>query len=207
MSAKHRCNRDGSQKGPYPVDSLMPANVCHSPRALLAAASLIVLAALGAPSAAWAAATPPSRPSPGRLRARSSATAGQSRSRAAGTSLAVPTATLTLDCASRAQQPVGRDDRRRQRRAAISRSGRHGGADYRSRPITTSDQQRHDRRRKRRHGRPRTGGPGGAGVSDPGGQRPDQQRRRSAAEMAASGGSGSAARAARACRTPGRSRR
>jgi hypothetical protein len=53
MSAKHRCNRHGSQKGPYLVDSLTPANGRSRP-ALLASASLIALAALGAPSAARA---------------------------------------------------------------------------------------------------------------------------------------------------------
>jgi hypothetical protein len=55
MRAKHRCNRDGSPKGPYPVNSSTPANVGLSRAALLASASLIVLAALGAPDRALAA--------------------------------------------------------------------------------------------------------------------------------------------------------
>ncbi len=53
MSAKHR--RDGSQKGPDPVNPVTLANVAHSRAALLASASLVVLAALGAPDAAKAA--------------------------------------------------------------------------------------------------------------------------------------------------------
>ena len=55
MSAKHRCDRDGSQKRLYSVNSLTPANVGLSRAALLASASLIALAALGAPDAARAA--------------------------------------------------------------------------------------------------------------------------------------------------------
>ena len=49
------CNLDGSQKGPYPVRPLMHGDVQASHSALLASASLIVLAALGAPDAASAA--------------------------------------------------------------------------------------------------------------------------------------------------------
>ena len=54
MNAKHRCNQDGSQNEPYPVGPLTPASVGPSRTALLASASLIVLAALGAPDAASA---------------------------------------------------------------------------------------------------------------------------------------------------------
>jgi hypothetical protein len=54
MSAKHRCNWDGAPKGPYRVNSLLRAGSLSRP-ALLASVSLIVLAALGAPSAARAA--------------------------------------------------------------------------------------------------------------------------------------------------------
>ena len=46
MSAKRRWNRDGSKKGPYPVNSFTPANVGPSRAALLASASLVALAAL-----------------------------------------------------------------------------------------------------------------------------------------------------------------
>ena len=58
MSAKHRCNRDGSQKGPYPINPLTVANVGRSRPALLASASLVVLAAVGLPGAARAACVP-----------------------------------------------------------------------------------------------------------------------------------------------------
>jgi hypothetical protein len=47
MSAKHRCNRHGSQKGPYTVNSLTPANLGRSRAALLASASLIALGGRG----------------------------------------------------------------------------------------------------------------------------------------------------------------
>ncbi len=56
MGAKHRCNRDDSQKGPYPVNS--PAGERRSFAPGAASASLIVLAALGAPGAARAACVP-----------------------------------------------------------------------------------------------------------------------------------------------------
>ena len=55
MSAKRHCNRDGSQKGPYSLNSLAPGSVGPSRPALLASASLIALAALGPMSAARAA--------------------------------------------------------------------------------------------------------------------------------------------------------
>ena len=55
MSAKHRCNRDGSKNWSYPVNSLTPANAGRSRASLLAGASLIALAALGAPDRAFAA--------------------------------------------------------------------------------------------------------------------------------------------------------
>src|SRR5271170_5397806 len=58
MGAKHRGNQHGSQKGPHPVSSLKQANVGRSRPALLASASLIVLAALGSPGAARAACVP-----------------------------------------------------------------------------------------------------------------------------------------------------
>src|SRR5271166_6227974 len=58
MSAKHRCNRRGSQKGLYTVNSLTPANVGRSRAALLASASLVALAALGASGVAQAACVP-----------------------------------------------------------------------------------------------------------------------------------------------------
>jgi hypothetical protein len=55
MSAKHRCNRGGSQKGPdHQINHLTPPNVGLSRPALLASASLIALAALGLPGAARA---------------------------------------------------------------------------------------------------------------------------------------------------------
>jgi hypothetical protein len=50
MSATHRCNRHGAQKGSHSVNS--PANVGRSRSALLASASLIALAALGLSGAA-----------------------------------------------------------------------------------------------------------------------------------------------------------
>ena len=49
MSAKHRCNRHGSQKGPF--NPLTPANLGRSRAALLASASLVALAAFGSPAA------------------------------------------------------------------------------------------------------------------------------------------------------------
>ena len=55
MSAKHRCNRDGSKDWFYPVNSLTPAGVGRSRAALLAGASLVALAALAAPDRALAA--------------------------------------------------------------------------------------------------------------------------------------------------------
>ena len=55
MSAKHRCNRDGSKNWSYPVNSLTPASVGRSRAALLAGASLVALAALAAPDRALAA--------------------------------------------------------------------------------------------------------------------------------------------------------
>src|SRR5271166_4302517 len=55
MSAKHRCNRDGSKNWSYPVNSLTPASVGRSRAALLAGASLVALAALTAPDRAFAA--------------------------------------------------------------------------------------------------------------------------------------------------------
>jgi hypothetical protein len=57
MSAKHRCNRDGSQKARYPFSPLTPANAGRSRPALLAGAPLLTLAALGAPGVAWAGST------------------------------------------------------------------------------------------------------------------------------------------------------
>src|SRR6516164_2036793 len=58
MSARHRCNWDGSQQGRYPVRRVTPASAARSRRALLASASIIVLAAFGAPDAAKAACVP-----------------------------------------------------------------------------------------------------------------------------------------------------
>ena len=58
MSAKHRCNGDGSQKGPHPANPVTQASVGRLRPALLASASLVALAALGLPSAAAAACVP-----------------------------------------------------------------------------------------------------------------------------------------------------
>ena len=58
MSAKHRCKRNSSQKASYPVNPLMPANVGRSRPALLASASLVALAALGASGVARAPCVP-----------------------------------------------------------------------------------------------------------------------------------------------------
>ena len=58
MSAKHRCNRNGSEKRPHPLNPLTPAGVGLSRPALLASASLIALAALDLPGAARAACVP-----------------------------------------------------------------------------------------------------------------------------------------------------
>ena len=58
MSARHRCNWDGSQQGRYPVGPETPAGTARSRRALLASASIIVLAVFGAPDAAKAACVP-----------------------------------------------------------------------------------------------------------------------------------------------------
>src|SRR5271166_3205958 len=58
MSARHCCNWDGSQQGRYPVGLVAPASAARSRRALLASASLIALAALGAPDEARAACVP-----------------------------------------------------------------------------------------------------------------------------------------------------
>ena len=58
MSARHRYNWDGSQQGRYPVGPVTPASVGRSRRALLASASIIVLAVFGAPSEARAACVP-----------------------------------------------------------------------------------------------------------------------------------------------------
>ena len=55
MSAKHRCNRDGSKNWSYPVNSLTPASVGRSRASLLAGASLVALGALAAPDRALAA--------------------------------------------------------------------------------------------------------------------------------------------------------
>jgi hypothetical protein len=56
MSAEHRCDQDAAQKGLYHRFGLLtPANVGRSRGALLASASLIVLAALALPGAARAA--------------------------------------------------------------------------------------------------------------------------------------------------------
>ncbi len=51
MSAKRRWNRNGSQKGSYPVNPLTLVNVCRSRAALLASASFIAIAALSSPGA------------------------------------------------------------------------------------------------------------------------------------------------------------
>src|SRR6516165_5689581 len=58
MSAKHRCNLDGSEKRLLPVNSFTPASAGRSRPALLASASLIALAALSAPGVARAACDP-----------------------------------------------------------------------------------------------------------------------------------------------------
>ncbi len=55
MSAKHRCNPDGSRKAAYPINPFTLANAGRSRASLLAGASLIALAALGAPDRARAA--------------------------------------------------------------------------------------------------------------------------------------------------------
>ena len=55
MSAKHRCNRDGSRERPDPINPLSPANVSRSRTALLAGASLVALGAFAAPDRALAA--------------------------------------------------------------------------------------------------------------------------------------------------------
>jgi hypothetical protein len=54
MSAKHRCNKDGSQERPYRVNPLTPESVGRSRPTLLASASLIALATLGEPGSASA---------------------------------------------------------------------------------------------------------------------------------------------------------
>ena len=61
MSAKHRCNLGGSQKGPHPANPVTPARVGRLRPALLASASLIALATLGTPGAAWAGCMPSTR--------------------------------------------------------------------------------------------------------------------------------------------------
>lgn len=54
MSTKRRCNRIGAHKDPHPATPLIPAGAVRSRATLLASASLIALAALGAPGAARA---------------------------------------------------------------------------------------------------------------------------------------------------------
>ena len=55
MSSRHCCDRSSAHKGPHPANPLTPAGAARSRAALLAGASLVVLAALGAPGAARAA--------------------------------------------------------------------------------------------------------------------------------------------------------
>ena len=58
MSARHRYNWHGSQHRRYPVGPVTSSSAARSRRALLASASLIVLAVFGAPSEARAACVP-----------------------------------------------------------------------------------------------------------------------------------------------------
>ncbi len=209
MDAKRRCNCDGSQKGPHPLNLVTLANIGRSRAALLAGASLVVLGALATPDRALAACSganqtisSPSTPGP----IFGKGTGGNITVDAGASVAGGPTGVYAKNCGI---GTLGEQRRDRRRSGRFGRRGRHWGENqFGSNHRFVDQRDRRDDQRRRR--RLRIGRRSGRRwrVERRDDHEADQQRlRSSAAPAAARIRRQRAARAARACRTPGRSRR